>query len=456
MSQEQAGQKTLRAFLIIWMGQLISILGSGLTSFALGVFIFEKTGQATPFALTVLFGNLPRILLAPLAGSLADRWNRRALMILADSGDALVTLAAVLLVSLGNLQIWHVYLISLVSAVFASFQEPAYTASVTMLVPKKDLARASGLMQMGQSVEMLISPVLAGILFLLVGLRGIFLIDFATFLFAVGALIVVRIPQPARPEEEQSGRGNLVADLIYGWQYLRARSGLFGLLVFFALVNFLLNFAAVLTGPLVLSYSDASGLGLVQMASGGGMLAGSLALSAWGGPKRRILGVIGFIALAALGLVLAGLRPGLIFTGAGMFWMLCCIPLASGPSQAIFQVKVAPGVQGRVFAMRSMISRSMMPLAFLLAGPLADFVFEPLLREEGAWAGTILTSLLEVGPGRGIGLMFVLSGLVLVLASGMAYANPRIRRVEEELPDAVEDRTDLDTPAMKPVISPAD
>jgi MFS family permease len=446
----------MRAFLIIWLGQLISIVGSGLTSFALGVFIFQQTGQATPFALTVLFGNLPRILLMPFAGSLADRWNRRWLMILADSGDALVTLAAVLLLALGTLQIWHVYLIALASAVFAAFQEPAYTASVTMLVPKKDLARASGLMQMGQSVEMLVSPVLAGVLFLVVGMRGIFLIDFATYLFAIGALLAVRIPQPARPDEELRGRGNLVSDAIFGWQYLRARAGLFGLLLYFALVNFLLNFSAVLTGPLVLSYADAGGLGLVQMASGAGMLAGSLVLSAWGGPKRRVQGVIGFITLAAFGLVLAGLRPAVVFAGAGLFWMLFCIPLASGPSQAIFQTKVAPGVQGRVFAMRSMISRSMMPLAFLLAGPLADHLFEPLLREGGAWASSVVARVFGSGAGRGIGLMFVLSGIVLALASASAYANPRIRRVETELPDAIEEHPEPGVAVLTPAATPAD
>jgi DHA3 family macrolide efflux protein-like MFS transporter len=431
----------MRTFLIIWLGELISILGSGLTSFALGVWIFQQTGQATPFALTVLFGNLPRILLAPLAGSLADRWNRRWLMILADTGDALVTLVVVFLVAAGQLQVWNIYLIALCESAFAAFQEPAYTASVTLLVPKKELGRASGMMQMGQALEMLVSPLLAGVLFGLIGLPGIILIDFVTYFFAVGALLIVHIPQPETiqsPDVAKSSRkGNFLSDAAYGWQYLRARNGLFGLLWYFALVNFLLNFAGVLVGPLVLSTNAPAALGAVDMALGAGMLIGSVVMSVWGGPQRRILGVIGFIALASLGLLLTGLRPSAVLNGAGLFLLMFCIPLASGSSQAIFQSKVAPGVQGRVFAMRSMISRSMMPLAYLLTGPLADRVFEPLMRTGGALARTFAGAWLGAGPGRGMGLMFVLSGLVLMAASGLAFANPHIRRIEHDLPDVI-------------------
>jgi MFS family permease len=427
----------MRTFLIIWLGELISLVGSGMTNFALAVWIFERTGQATPFAIAVLLGNLPRILLSPVAGSLADRWNRRWLMILADSGDALVSLSAAILVLTGRLEVWHVYLIAGVSSTFAAFQEPAYTASVSMLVPKKNLARASGLTQLGQSIEMILAPVLAGLLFVAIGLQGIILIDFATYFFAIGALLIVRIPQPRAATAEEERAGSFWADALYGWSYLRARTGLFGLLLFYALVNFLLNFAAVLTGPLVLSFGSPAVLGAVQTASGLGMLIGSLVMSAWGGPRRRIRAVIGFIALASVGLVLAGLQPSAVFVGAGLFALLFCVPLASGPSQAIFQSKVAPAVQGRVFAMRILISRSMMPLAFLAAGPLADRVFEGLMRPGGALADTFVAGLIGAGPGRGIGLMFILSGIALAFATILAYANPRIRNVEEELPDAL-------------------
>ena len=439
--------RTMRTFMVIWLGQLISMVGSGLTSFALGVWTYQQTQQATPFALTVFLSTVPRLLLMPLAGSLADRWNRKRLMLLADTGSALVTLAAVLLLATQGLQVWHVYLMALADAVFAAFQEPAYTASITMLVPKENLARASGLGQLSQAVEMLIAPVLAGALFGFIGLRGIILIDFLTYFFALGALLWAHIPQPAPERQTAPPRHQVWEDMAFGWRYLRARPGLFGLLLYFALVNFTVNLATVLTGPLVLARYSAAALGGVQLALGVGMLAGSIALSAWGGPKRRSLGIIGFIALGGVGLLITGLNPALVFPAVGLFVLVAAVPMAAGPSQAIFQSKVAPEVQGRVFAMRSLISRSMMPLAFLLAGPLADRVFEPLMQPGGALAGS-LGALLGTGAGRGVGLMFVLAAILLLGASLAAYLNPRIRHVETELPDAVPSAAE---PAPAPV-----
>ena len=432
--------RSMRVFFIIWAGQLISMLGSGLTSFALGVWIFDQTGKATPFALTVLFASLPRLLLSPVAGSLADRWNRRLVMILSDTGNALVTLLVFFLLLGGNLQIWMIYLMAIAGSCFSAFQEPAYTASITMLVPKKDLARASGLGNLSQALESLLTPLVAGFLFVAIGLRGIVLIDFVTYFFAVGALLVVRIPQPrlSEAEEKVSPKSKVWQDAVYGWRYLRQRSGLFGLLWFYALVNFLLNLATVLLGPLVLSRYTASEFGLIQMAVGLGILAGSLLLSVWGGPKgRKIPTVIAFIALAGVGLALAGISPQVGLIGLGMFVMLFSIPLASGPSQAIFQRKVAPEVQGRVFAVRAMISRSITPVAFFLAGPLADRLLEPLMAANGSLGAGQLGVLLGSGPGRGIGLGFVLSGLCLLFACVLAYANPRLRYLEDEIPDAV-------------------
>jgi MFS transporter, DHA3 family, macrolide efflux protein len=206
-----------------------------------------------------------------------------------------------------------------------------------------------------------------------------------------------------------------------------------------------LSFSAVLAGPMVLSFGGPQSLGFVQMSMGIGMLAGGLIMSAWGGPKHRIGGVFAFIGLAALGLTLAGLRPLTWTVSAGLFLLMLSIPFGSGMSQAIFQAKVAPSIQGRVFAIRTILSRMMMPLAFLIAGPLADRVFVPLLSGEGALANTALAALVGSGPGRGIGLMFVFSGLLLLGACAFAYTNPRIRYLEEELPDA----TVESTPAAK-------
>lgn len=424
----------MKTFFIIWGGQLVSMLGSGLTNFALGVWLYDQTKQATPFAITVLLGSLPRILLLPFAGSLADRFNRRLIMILADTFTAVFTLIIFILLGAGNLQLWHIYIIAAMMSVFSAFQEPAYSASIAMIVPKEKLGSANGMVQMGQAITSVLTPVLAGALFVFIGFKGIIIIDFVTFFFAVGALLFVRIPQPERAAEHKDK--NVWQDMAFGWNYLRERTGLFGLLLYYAMVNFLLNWSAVLLIPMVLSRFTADVLGIIQTILGVGMLAGSIVMSAWGGAKRRIPAAIGFIVLAVTGFIIAGMTPNPYLIGVGAFVLMFFVPLASGNSQVVFQTKVARDVQGRVFSVRSAISQSMMPLAFLTAGPLADRFFEPLMSEGGALASTFIGQWLGTGAGRGIGLMFIISGVVAIVTSALVYANPRIRNVEDELPDA--------------------
>jgi DHA3 family macrolide efflux protein-like MFS transporter len=439
--------KSMMTFWVIWFGQLVSILGSGLTSFALGVWIFERTGQATPFALVALFSTLPHVLLLPVAGSLADRFNRRWMMILSDSGAALVTAFTALMLFFGELQIWQIYLISLFSAIFSTFQQPAYTASITMLVPKKELARASGMQQASEAIEAILTPVIAGVLYTVIGLRGVILIDAATFLFAVGSLLIVHIPQPERVSGapgEADEKKSVWADVVFGWNYLRARQGLFGLLWYFACVNFFLNISGALIGPLVLSFGSAAELGTVQMAFGLGLLLGSLAIGAWGGPRRRMPAIFAAVFLATSGALILGLRASTLVICSGIFIIAFFVPFASALSQAVFQTKVTPDLQGRVFAVRSAISHSIMPLAFLLAGPLADRLFEPWMAEGGALSATFLGGRLGVGPGRGIGLIFVLSWVFLWSVSLLALSNPRIRNLEGEIPDAISEEAAVD------------
>ncbi len=430
--------QNMRTFFVIWIGQLISILGSGLTSFALGVWIFQQTGRATPFAITVLFGSLPAVLLGPVAGSVADRFNRKKVMLLADTGNAIITLAAFLLLMFGQLEIWNIYLIALVGSIFSAFQEPAFAASVVMLVPKKDLTRANGLSQMSNALGNLVPPLIAGLLFGLIGLKGIILIDFITYFAALGTLIISQIPQPERIEPQV--KISQWQEAMAGWHYLRLNGGFLGLVFYFGVVNFMLNFAAVLTSPMVLATFSPAILGYVQTAGGVGMLIGSVLLSVWGGPKKKILFIMIFITISSLGLAVAGLRPNAFLIATGYFVMLFVIPLASGSSQAIFQVKVPLDLQGRVFAMRSMISRSMMPIAFLTAGPLADLVFMPMLSEGGVLANTFIARIVGVGPGRGIGLIFIIAGLGTILVTWLAYLNPKIRHIETSIPDVVKDQ----------------
>jgi hypothetical protein len=358
----------------------------------------------------------------------------------------------------GTLQIWHIYVLAAFSSIFSAFQEPAYSASITMLVPKKDLARASGILQMGQAATGILTPILAGGLYALIGLKGVIVIDAATYLFAIGALMAVHIPQPKHisvdPSKTEQGP-SIFSDIVFGWQFLRALPGLFGLLIYFASVNFFMSLSSVLSGPLVLSFGSATDLGIVQMVSGASILVGSMVMSAWGGPqKRKVPALIGFIALAETGLLISGLRANTWVIAAGRVVLLVFIPFAAALSQAVFQTKVAPGIQGRVFAIRGVIARSMTPIAFLLAGPLADRVFDPLMASTGPLADTLLGSILGTGTGRGIGLLMILSCFFMWGTSLLAYAHPRIRNLESEIPDAIPDEdTELDSADIKDTLA---
>ena len=443
--------KGMKTFIVIWLGQLFSMIGSGLIGFALAVWIYEQTGQATPFALTALFSVLPRILLSPLAGAVSDRRNRKAIMIISDSLSGVVTLVTAFLLLTNNMQIWMVYVISFMGAVFASFQRPAYSASIVMLVPKAQLTRANSMVQMGEAIETILTPILAGALFATIGMRGIIWIDVITYVVAMGILIFVHIPQPENELQVKSEKRSIFKDITFGWHYLAERRGLLWLLFYFASVNFFMNISAVMIGPLVLSFAAPTSLGAAQTIMGVGMLTGSMVMSVWGGPKqKRVRMVIIAIALASLGFIVTGLRPSLLTIGIGLFILTFFIPMGSGPSTALFASKVAPEVQGRVFATRSMISQSIMPLAFVLSGLLADNVFSPLMEEGGRLANTFVADILGTGPGRGVGLMLVCSGILLLIITGAAYASPRIRNIETEIPDAVADKQPLPQSGVTP------
>lgn len=420
-------------FATIWSGQTVSMIGSGLTGFALAVWLFQQTGNATPMAITALSQWVPRILLAPVAGMVADRYSRKLVMLAADTGAAVTTAAGAWLVAAGNLQVWHVYLLAMMIGSFGAFQDPAFTASITLLVDKRHYARAAGMRQASAALEAIAAPLVAGLLMGVIGLAGVILIDLATFAVGLLTLLPVRVPNPDRSASPEAGvSGGGLREALYGMRYIAARRGLLAMLVYFAIVNFFANMSSVLLPPLVLSFSDAAGLGVAQTAGGAGMLVGSLVVSVWGGPKRRMRAVYASILMAGAGLIVVSSHASLSVVAIGLFLMLLLIPVASGALTAIWQSKVEPGVQGRVFAARSMFATATMPLAFGLSGPLADRVFQPLMEHAPPAA---LTALVGTGPGRGYALLFLLGGAVLIVATAVFGAYRPLRRVDEELPD---------------------
>lgn len=430
----------MRVFLTIWAGQAVSLLGSSLTSFALGVWVYQRTGSVTRFALIAFFASLPGLLLSPVAGALVDRWDRRRTLILSDSLAAVTSAVLLLLLwdeSRGLLEMWHIYALTALASVANALQWPAFTAATTLLVPKSQYGRASGLTQMGLAVSQILAPFLGALLLQGVRMRGILIVDLATFGVAVLALLAVRFREPERPPETDAPR-SLWRESTVGWTYLRERPGLLALLVLFAGTNFNIGMLQALLPPLVLSFASSSSLGTMLSIAGVGMLAGTLVMGAWGGPKRRVHGIFAGLLVQGLILLVGGWQPSVPLVGVAAFLFLFAVPFVNGCSQAIWQAKVPPGLQGRVFAVRRMVAMSSLPAAYFLAGPLADRVLEPMLAPGGALAGTV-GAVIGVGQGRGIGFLFVLLGLLVVAALAVAVTYPRLRQVEDELPDAVPD-----------------
>ncbi len=528
---DQTQARNIRTFILVWFGQLISLLGSGLSGFALGVWAFQRTGSTTQYTMIVVLFVLPNVLFLPVAGSLVDRWDRREMMLLSTVGSSLAVMSIFVLVYLGWLEVWHIYISTVVRSLFNTLQIPAYSSLPTLLVPKKHLPRASGLVQTAQAISTIMAPLMAGSLLAIIGLHGMILFDVGTYLFAIVTLLFADIPRPAKAvgtgvlmkemigkakegtgvllqgslNRASGGTGRLnqvslsktgllvkdavsgttallrqkmgdlqidedkldfekftstdamtgtlplvresigkskgekssvLRDSLQGWKFIRERRGLLIMLITFAGINFAVGLSQALFTPLILSFTTAAVLSRIVSCAGVGLLMGGLLMSTWGGPKQRVVGAISFACLVSLCVASVGFRPSAILVAGGMFGMTCASALLNGCTQALWQVKTPQAIQGRVFAVRRMIGQSTLPLAYFMAGTLADGFFEPMMAVDG-WLGKRLGSVIGAGPGRGIGLMFIFSGIVGITLASFSFFHPRFRRIETELKDAI-------------------
>ncbi len=422
-------------FTLVWIGQMVSIIGSGLTSFALDIWVYQQTRSVTQFALASLCTLLPPLLLSPIAGALVDRWNRRWCMILSDCGTALSVMAIAVLVYSNQLEVWHIYIVVAIASTFGAFQSPAYSASIAMLVPKAHLHRANSMIQTGDALAMLLPPVLGGFTLVSLGLPGVIAIDFGTFLFSICTLLLVRIPDP-EPTADTDRPISFWAEVIYGWKYIHARPGLMGLMLLFVVGNFVLAIVGQLIAPLILSFANADMLGIVYAIDGVGMLLGTLLISMGKTPSRQVSAILGFQMLGGFCLLLTGFQASIPAIALSTFLFSFGATIINISSQYIWQTKVAPNVQGRVFAVERMLGSSLQPFAYILVGPLADRVFEPLMATNGALAGSV-GQIIGVGAGRGIGLMFILMGAITIVTTVAGYQYPRLRLLEDELADQI-------------------
>lgn len=439
MASNHSSQRSgsMAAFVFIWFGQAVSMLGTGMTQFALTIWAYQLTGSATALALVGFFSYAPVVLVSPLAGALVDRWNRKLVMMLSDLAAGLSTIVVFILYSTGNLEIWHLYVTGAFAAVFGAFQFPAFSAAMSLMVPKEQYTRANGLVSLAESATIIVAPVLAGILLTVIGINGILIIDMVTFIFAVLCVAVVFIPQPETSATGREAQGSLWQESLYGFQYIWRRKSLLGIQLTFTISNFFFAIGMVLIAPMVLARTDNNelALGTVQSFLGVGGVVGALLLSAWGGPKRRIHGVLaGFILSSLLGQSLMGIGQSVPVWSAAAFFSMLVLPFINGSNQSIWQSKVAPDVQGRVFATRRLIAQIAGPLGMLIGGPLADQVFEPAMSAGGALA-QLFGPLVGTGPGAGMALILVFTGILGATAGVVGYLTPAIRNAESLMPD---------------------
>lgn len=424
-------------FTIIWIGQLLSLLGTSMTGFALVIWAWEITGQASALALVGFANFAPTVLFSPVAGAIIDRYDRKKVMILADLAAGLPTVGLLLLYSMGGLQIWHLYITGAVAGTFAAFHFPAYSAAVTMMIHKKHYARAQSMLGMAEFMAGIFAPIVAALLLVFIGIAGIMLIDISTFSIAISLLLLIHIPKPPATEEGRKSMGSIWKESFYGFKYIYKYPSLLGLQLVFLLNNFLYTFSATLLAPMILAKTsnDQIALGSVMSAGGVGGVIGSVALTVWGGPKRKIHGVLlGWALAQVFGGLLMGLG-GVTTAWISIFFVTMLIsPLINASNQAIWQSKVAPDLQGRVFSTRRLIAQVSIPAAMVSAGFLADRVFEPAMSSGGNLAG-MFGSFVGTGPGAGMALLFVVSGVVGAIISLAVYGVHTVRNVETILPD---------------------
>jgi DHA3 family macrolide efflux protein-like MFS transporter len=427
----------MAGLMIVFAGQAVSILASNMTGFALSIWVFERTGSATALGAMTSAFTIPYLLLIPLAGVFVDRYNRKFMMMISDLAAAIGTLLIFILYTTDALQIWHFYLINGLIGLGSAFQWPAYSAAITTMVPKDQYGRANGMMSFVQAGPSAVAPLLAGSLMPIIGLQGILLIDLATFLLAVGALLLIQVPSPARTVEGLGGQGSFLKEASFGFKYIFQRPSLLGIVIILFIANLFLGFPNSVQIPLVLLRSNNSSiiLGAVQTSGAIAWTLGSLIMSAWGGFKNRIHGVlIGWSLYCLFGNIIFGIGltlntwiPAILFAG-----VFSSLGIAS--STALLQAKTAPDVQGRVFSARRLLTWAPDMVTPVLGGLLADRIMEPAMG-SGSWLTRLFGWMTGTDSGSGMAVMMIIFGLLTMLSLLAGYLIPSVRDLEKILPD---------------------
>lgn len=433
-SQKKALYPTLKMFFIVVFGQLMSVLGSGLTGIAIGVWVYSQNGSVADFAVISSASLIPGILVLPIAGAIVDRYDRRLVMLFSDIMMAVPIAVLAVLMATGSLEIWHIYVTSAVGSMARSFHRPAFIAAIAQIIPKQYLGHANGIIHLATSSSEMISPLIGVALYSLIGMANIFILDFVSFTIAIVTLALVRFPNMLFRRREET----FVREVLMGWKFIVKRPGMMYMIAFFFVGNVLFGLATVLIQPLVLSFGTPKDLATITTLGAIGAMSGGLLMSIWGGTKRMATGMVGFVILEGLFMIVSGLRPNVLLTAIGIFGVWFSVTLVNTHWQSLIQSKVGLELQGRVLATNQMIAMSSMPLGYLIAGSLADSVFGAAMNEGGALANT-LGPFIGVGPGRGIGLLIICVGVLVMVWSTIGFNFKPLRNMEDDMEDAIPD-----------------
>ncbi|MDU3124697.1 MAG: MFS transporter [Finegoldia magna] len=401
-----------KKFMVVWFGQFVSMLGSGISSFGLSLWIFMMTKSATTFAMTFLVQILPGIIFAPFAGSMADRKQRKHIIVLTDSLDAVLKVILMILLATGSMKVWMVYPLTFLSQTLGTFQNPAFNATIPLLVEKKDIPRANGFMQLIRAIQNMLAPLIAGALFSFIGLTGLFAIDFVTFFVAILTILPQKIEQEIEEVKESNFTKTIVSDLKIAIEVLKQKQGFIQIIVVFSILNFVANIAMVL----------------------GGVISGAIPSE-----KNKVRSIFLSLIICSIGLIVMGINYSWIVIAVGFFLFMIPTPYANGTLGSLMQLKIETKMLGRVGSLVDCLMKIVTPIAIILAGFLADNVFNPLLVKGGKLSDTFIGKIIGVGNGRGIGLLFVICGTILLIICVSMLLNKNINQLEELNPDVIND-----------------
>ncbi len=424
--------KNLQTFYTLVMTQMLSLIGSRMTGIGVGLWVFDRTGNASPLLTAAFFAELPGMAFGSFTGLLADRWERRHVIIVGDIGQAVASFILLISLVTDSFELWHLYLAMLIQGTFSVIQSPASQAAITMLVPENQRDRANGIKQIGFPMAGVIAPVLAGFVYRGVGLAGVIAIDLTTFVTAILVVSHLFIPRPPTSEEAQTIGTHFWREMAGGWLFLQKRKMLLLMAVYLAFVFFLIN------GPLELAIpyfstivKNDTTVGLLLGMMSLGAFAGALTIAIIGNPPHRLYTILLGYLVHGLFLIAFGIVRHPLLLGFSIFMAMFPLPLTGALFHTLLQTKTPPDLQGRVFAVIDQLFMLTTPLSFLITGALVDHVLEPAVKGPH-WA--TVEPLLGNQGGAGMGLLFVAIGLLIVMATAGMWALRRIRDLEADLP----------------------